>query len=44
MVTEQPLRSTDEDKDKVDFGGLIRIISILSSLSFSLYTLIQDFN
>ena len=41
MVTEHPLRSTDKGKDKMDFGGLIRI---LPSLSFSLFTLIQNFS
>ena len=41
MVTEQPLRSTDEGKVKLDFRGLIRIILVLSSLSLSLFTLIR---
>ena len=44
MVIEQQLRSTDEGKVKSDLGKLmIRIISILSSLSFNLFTVIQDF-
>ena len=30
MVIEQPLRSTDEGKGKLDLGELIRIISVLS--------------
>ena len=42
MVIEQPLRSTDEGKVKLDLGELIRIISVLSSLSFNLFTVIQD--
>ena len=42
MVTEQSLRSTDEGKVKLDLGELIRIISVLSSLSFNLFTVIQD--
>ena len=42
MVTEQPLRSTDEGKVKLDLRELIRIISVLSSLSFNLFTVIQD--
>ena len=36
MVTEQPLRLTDEGKVKLDLRELIRIISVLSSLSFNL--------
>ena len=36
MVTEQPLRSTDEGKVKLDLGELSRIIPVLSSLSFNL--------
>ena len=43
MGTEWPLGSTDEGKDKMDLGGLIRIISVLSSFSFNLFTLIRDF-
>ena len=43
MVTEQLLRSTDEGKVKLDLGELIRIISVLSSLSFNLLTNIEDF-
>ena len=42
MVIEQPLRSTDEGKVRLDLGELIRIISVLSSLSFHLFTVIQD--
>ena len=42
MVIEQPLSSTDEGKVKLDLGELIRIISVLSSLSFNLFTVIQD--
>ena len=42
MVIEQPLRSTDEGKVKLDLGELITIISVLSSLSFNLFTVIQD--
>ena len=44
MVIEQPLRSTDDGKDKMDLGGIFRIISVLSSLSFNFLTLIQDFS
>ena len=44
IVIEQPLRSTVDGKDKVDFGGLIKIISDLYSLSFNSSTLIQNFN
>ena len=42
MVIEQPLRSTDEGKVKLDLEELIRIISVLSSLSSSLLIVIQD--
>ena len=42
MVIEQPLRSTDEGKVKLDLGELIRIILVLSLLSFNLFTVIQD--
>ena len=42
MVIEQPLSSTDEGMVKLDLGELIRIISVLSSLSFNLFTVIQD--
>ena len=42
MVIEQPLRSTDDGRVKLDLGELIRIISVLSSLSFNLFTVIQD--
>ena len=42
VVIEQPLRSTDKGKIKLDLGELIRIISVLSSLSFDLFTVIQD--
>ena len=44
MVIEQPLRSTDEGKVKLDLGELIRIIWVLSSLSFNLFTVTQDLN
>ena len=36
-MIKQPLRSTDEGKVKLDLEELIRIISVLSSLSFNLF-------
>ena len=38
MVIEQSRRSTDTGKDKMDLGELIRIILVLPSLSFNLYS------
>ena len=41
MVIEQPLRSTDEGKVKLDLGELIRIISVLIIIIINLIYIAQ---